>query len=237
VNTPAVVIEVCLASLRRHLPGFRGYPPTEAGEKRFAEALQVNVVSVEHLDATLKTFDEFFPTVRQIHDVALNCRPQFEPVPLDQRKEWERQYGKPEIFNLYPPDVMAMHWQAFRDMLYYTEGPGAGPVVFREAKRGYWGEAMVRALDPEWGNHGDTIAFVRNQAREMGWPKIMELNASPVPFPYVNPLDRRKRSSSGMKQIAAPITQADINRVKGVSVAVAEPSPECESEGWDDPDR
>jgi len=220
------------------LEGFRGYPPTTGGQRRFAEALQLNVLSVEHLEATLQTFDDDFPTVRQIHDVALNLRPRFEPKE-DLTEKWREEYGNPQTFK-YPADVMAMHWQAFRDLLYYTEGPGAGPVTHEQAMRGYWGQAMKRALDPEWGNHGETLDFIRKQAREMGWSKIMELTASPAPFPYTNPLHARKQIK-GFVTPGAIITQSDIDRAKHEIDRTAQQAdnsdPASESETWSDPDR
>jgi hypothetical protein len=230
MNSP-VVFEICLSFLKRYLSDFRGCPRTPAGWNRFAEALQLSAVSVEHLEAILKTFDEEFPTVRQINDVSMNLRPRYE-LKEDQRAVFEREYGKPEAFKLYPPDTLAMHWQAFRDMLYYTEGPGAGPVTYEQAMVGYWGEAVLRAIKM---GHGETLDFVREQAREFGWHALMELKDSPVPFPYTSPIDRNRRTR-GMAAIAAPaITRADIDRAQAARKSTAEVDRDLDS--WDDPDR
>lgn len=235
MRPPAIATDVAISFLRRYLSGFKGYPKNDiAGEKRFAEALQDNALSVEHLEATLKTFEDFFPTVRQIRDVAFGLRPRYE-AEVDNRKEWAREFGPPQAFA--PPGQMAMHWQAFRDMLYYTEGPA------RDMKcLAYWEEAMRRALDPKIGNHGDSIAFIRAQAHAMGWGAIMELKASPVPFPYKNPLDEMKRARH-FAQAAAPITQSDIDRAKSLRKKTVDVDREMEtresesSDSWDDPDR
>lgn len=228
-------MEICLAFLRRYLSGFQGYPRNIAGENRFAEALQANAISVEHLEEILKTFDEDFPTVRQIHDVAMNLRPRFEP-PVALAEKWEQEYGKPQPFDRYPADEMAMHWQAFRDILYYTEGPAKD---MKSPK--YWDEALRRALDPEIGNHADSIAFIRGQAREMGWPAIMALQTSPVPFPYKNPLhSKRGHPVKGFVQ-GPRITQADIAKAeqahRKTTEEVDREMDSSGSEGWDDPDR
>jgi hypothetical protein len=227
---PAVALEVCLAELREYLAGYRGYPPTEAGEKRFAAAFQENCVSVGHVRAVLKSFEEQFPTVRQIHDVALNLRPQFEPQ-QDAREEWKRDYGKPEPFDKYPSDELACHWQAFRDMLYYNEGPAVG-----SQDKGFWESALFKAER----DHAASVAFIRNQAKQMGWSAIRALSASPVPFPYENPLKRARRARA-IPQVAAPITQEDIERAEKANrekaARQAEPESQTDDEGWTDPDR
>jgi hypothetical protein len=240
MKTPGVMIEVCLAELREYLAGYRGYPPTEAGEKRFASAIQENCVSVGHVRAMLKSFEVAFPTVREIHDVALNLRPQFEQK-KDEREEWKRKYGEERPFEKYPADTLACHWQAFRDMLYYTEGPGQAELnkILGEKDRRkdieYWERARLYDLDPRNG-HAPAIEFVRRQVKDLGWPAIMELTASAERMPYTNPIKYSGRGS--MRQIAAPITQADIeaakedNRKRQAEDAKAE-----DEDGWNDPDR
>lgn len=227
MKSPDVNIDVCQVLLSEYLEGYLGYPRTAAGVRRFAVALQENCVSVGHVRGVLKSFDESFPTVRQMHDVAFGLRPQFEPQE-DTRDELEREYGKPAPFNLYPTDEMAMHWQALRDMLYYTEGPA------KDMKNvEYWEDGMRRALHPEMGNHGDSIAFVRNQAREMGWPAIMALTASPIPFPYRKP--QHGKLDRGTKDFPR-ITQADVLRAEQAR-RKSTMKVDRELDGWDDPDR
>jgi hypothetical protein len=225
-----VAMSVCTALIQELLAGYRGYPPTPAGERRFAYAVQENCISVGHARATLKAFDEGFPTVRQIYETALNLRPQFEPQE-DLIEKWKRENeGDSAPFNTCPADFMAMHWMAFRDMLYYTEGPGAGLEVFKGDQQGYWWESRKLKMDPEKG-HAKTIDFIRNQAREMGWAAIMELSASPVPFPYTNPMDRR-RKVKGFSSGEA-ITQRDVDR----AVQERKSTQQVDREVWDDPDR
>lgn len=228
MNHP-VTIEIATALMLRRIKGFRGAPRTDDGWDAFADELQAGVVSVEHMQAVLQTFDEEMPTIRQIRDVAANLRPKFE-VKRDQMAEYRRQYGAPEAFGKYPLDELAMHWQAFRDILYYTEGPAKD---MDRKGLAYWDDAKLRALDPDWGNHGETLAFIREQARQMGWGAIMELRASPVAFPYSNPM--RRRSGRLFQQIAAPITQADIDRA--IEPRKTTQQVDADLDSWDDPDR
>jgi hypothetical protein len=77
-----------------HLQGFRK-APVGVGFDRFAEVLCECSISVEHATAVVESFDNEFPTVRDIRETAHNLRPKFE-AKVNQRKEWEAQYGKPE---------------------------------------------------------------------------------------------------------------------------------------------
>jgi len=95
----AVQQSVAAGLIRFYLSGFRGYPPSEAGENVFARGLQESCLSVQHVTATLKSFDERFPTLRELLDVANALRPQFEPKENLQEK-WEREYGKPQPFDM-----------------------------------------------------------------------------------------------------------------------------------------
>ena len=99
MNRPAVALPVCIAFIRQYLSGYRGYPVTEAGETRFAQALRDVAISVEHAEAILREFIDIFPTVREIQDQAANLRPKFEPKE-DERKEWERLYGPARAIDL-----------------------------------------------------------------------------------------------------------------------------------------
>lgn len=223
MTSPAVVIEVCIALIKRYLADYQGCPRSEAGWSRFAEALQLNAVSVEHAEAILQAFDEGFPTVRQIHDVAVNLLPRFETKP-DERAEWEKKYGKPEAFKLYPPDEMACHWQAFRDILYYTEGPA------KDMKsETYWENRKFKAAQ----DHPQSMEFVRRQVAHYGWPAIMQMPAAPEPMPYRTP--DRYRNPRSFVPIASRITQADVDRAKEKRKST--PEVDRELDGWDDPDR
>src|ERR1035441_3683180 len=81
-----------------HLAGFRGYPPSEMGENVFARGLQECTVSVDHATAVVKSFQERFPTLREVVDTANNLRAKFEPQE-SQKAQWEREYGKPVPFD------------------------------------------------------------------------------------------------------------------------------------------
>lgn len=213
MNSPAVDIKICLAFLRRYLSGFQGCPRSEAGENRFAEALQSNAVSVEHLEAVLQSFDEEFPTVRQIHDISAGMRPKFEPQ-TDQHAEWERQYGKPNAF-AYPSDRVSLHWQALRDMLFYTEGPGQyelaglGSKHERAHDAEFWGDYRHRNLE----THADSVAFIRHMIEAHGWPGVRKMDSPPEPMPYTSP-NARHRPARHFANVGAPITQADIQRAE-----------------------
>ena len=172
--------------LLRTLSGFKGYPRGD-GENRFVEALCEISLSVEHAASTLLCFDGEFPTIREMREAALNLRPKFEQK-IDQRAEWEREYGKPdpgwsarfqekaagavpsvdpkERKLLYAEEKRCMLWQAIRDSLYYTEGPGG------------------RGLDQFWNaaaqgharKHPQEVAAFRAQLAESGWPTLMEVD-------------------------------------------------------------
>lgn len=92
----AVARSVC-AALLRELSGFRGYP--REGEDRFIDVLQQISISVDHARAVVYSFEENFPTIREMRDVAMNLQPKFKP-PEDMRAKWEAQYGKPQPVNV-----------------------------------------------------------------------------------------------------------------------------------------
>lgn len=252
MSSPAVASEICLAMIRECLAGYRGYPFTEAGEKRFAAALQANAVSVDHARATLAAFDELFPTVKQIHDTSFALRPQFDPTP-DPREEWERQYGKPQSFEMYPADEMACHWQAVRDALYYTEGPGmyeqAEPMLGERGLVNFWRAAMAYSAE----HHSETVEFVRDQVASLGWLALMRLAESPTsPVPYRKLSSSPRQRGRSLPKVTDRVTESDIQRAlresrNATAVAEAEDAPPAETgvatedtaddDGWDDPDR
>ncbi len=94
----AVQESVAVGLIRFHLSGFHDYPKSEAGEKVFARGLQECTVSVDHATAVIKSFDERFPTLREIITTGVNLRSQFE-LTESQRDKWEREYGKPVPFD------------------------------------------------------------------------------------------------------------------------------------------
>ena len=180
----AVQLEVIVSLMREQLSGFRGYPDTEAGELNFARRTQAVAVSVYHAAAIFASFDVAFPTAKEIHETATNLLAKFQPK--DQPyKEWERQYGKPQRFDLDPPDKAAMHWQAIRDALYYAEGPGRLKVGAKEQE--FWLEA-IRLDIRDWA---DSVVDVRAEADTYGWDEIM---GRAVPFGNFQP----KRKSHEM---------------------------------------
>jgi hypothetical protein len=96
----AVQQEVALGLIQFHLSGFRAYPPSEAGEKVFARGLQECCVSVAHAEAVLKSFDQSFPTLKELFDTAHNLREKFLPPEEPLKQRWEREYGKPVHFDI-----------------------------------------------------------------------------------------------------------------------------------------
>jgi hypothetical protein len=224
MKSPDVTIDVCLALLQESLAGFRYFPATAAGERRFAFALQENCVSVGHVRAVLESFDESFPTVKEIHDAAWNLRAQFEPQE-DSLAELRRKYGNPEAFNV-PADELSVHWRAFRDALYYTEGPGIAK------DRSFWEAALARDLDPKW-NHKASIDWVRDYCRTVGWEAARKQETAPTGMPYKSPIEKRRVKS--FAAVGAPITQADIDRASERRKTTAEVDRDLDS--WSDPDR
>ena len=94
-----MAIEYVVASgILQRLCGFPGYPratdPQQLppGLGRFIEVLAESSVNVAHANAVIESFDQQFPTVREIRETALSMRAKYE-VSEDQRKEWEAQYG------------------------------------------------------------------------------------------------------------------------------------------------
>lgn len=180
--------------LLRQLSGFRGYPKAirlaeggldTQGEDRFVDCLCEISLSVEHALAIVESFDGEFPTIRELRDTALNLRPKFE-AKIDQRKQWEAEYGKPDpgfsarILDtamgstaidpairkrLHAEESRAMLWQAIRDSLYYTEGPGRRVDQF-------WAEAAAK----HGRNHPQEVAAFRVQLRESGWDVLMAVD-------------------------------------------------------------
>jgi hypothetical protein len=177
-------------TLLRQLSGFKGYPKGE-GEKRFIEVLCESAVSVEHATAIVEAFDGDFPTVRMIRDTAFGLRPKFEVTP-DQRREWEAKYGPPDTaFSRrmaqmaagatdkpapadpearrmqYAEEKRCMLWQAIRDSIYYTEGPGS-----RDGPDAFWTPAM----DRHNRNHPQEVAAFRAQLAESGWDALLAVD-------------------------------------------------------------
>ncbi len=91
----AVGKTIALSLIRGELSGFRGYPFNEAGEDRFARELATVSLSVGHARAIVESFEETFPTIKELRDVASNLRPKFEQAE-NLREIWEMQYGKPD---------------------------------------------------------------------------------------------------------------------------------------------
>jgi hypothetical protein len=204
-------------ALFQSLSGFRGYPKPGPGEDHFVEAFQFSVVSVAHARAVIASFDGVMPTVREIRDSAFNLRPQFETT-VDQRKEWEAKYGPPDPMwsaNLVStlagkPDPIArnrqhqeerraMLWQAIRDSLYYTEGPGSGrPSDFWQA-----------AAEGQKRNHPDEVAAFRLELQQSGWDNLMAYDWAKGSFP---PAARRQVASGAVVVLEHPVTAEDVQR-------------------------
>lgn len=171
-------------AILRQLSGFKGYPRDEAGETRFVEVLCEASLSVEHAVAVTQAFDGGFPTVKEIRDTAFSLREKFKPK-VDPREQWEKEYGKPNPAwsadlsgkaagmtatmdpqvrkQQYIEERRSMLWQAIRDSLYYTEGPGAhGPNDF-------WNTAMKSHNR----KHAPEVAAFRAELAQHGWDELM----------------------------------------------------------------
>jgi hypothetical protein len=205
-------------SFIRQLSGFQGYPRTDEARARFAEVLCEVSLSVEHALAIIWAFEENFPTLKEIRDAAFNLRPKFEPK-VDQREQWEKEYGKPdpawsarfaekaagmtatvdpkERKRLYAEEKRAMLWQAIRDSLYYTEGPGArGPDQF-------WSAAAQKHAR----NHPAEVAAFRVQLAESGWDTLMA-----VDWLKSMPVAPARPAAHSIALGGRPITAEDVNR-------------------------
>lgn len=241
----AVELAVCVSLIRSELAGYQGYPHTVVGEERFGRALQEVVVSVDHAIAVLQKFTEKFPTVQNIIDVALNLKPQFErqESELDRMR---REFGEPQKFTA-PADIMALHWQAIRNQLYWTGGPGVGELhklygsKDRQWSEGYWREA----LNDSANIHGDTLEFIMELIKRIGWPAAMAMNDAPPGMPYTHPL----KPARAIPHTAKIINEMDIRQAEreyhaqrqAAAVEVIEPEYEVLNptvdDSWEDPDR
>jgi hypothetical protein len=217
-------------ALFQALSGFRGYPKPGPGEDHFVEAFQSSVVSVAHARAVIASFDGVMPTVREIRDSAFALRPQFE-ISVDQRKEWESKYGPPDpmwsqalvdklVAKSAPMDPMerkrqhtedrrAMLWQAIRDSIYYTEGPGKVELdnmlgkQERDFSRKFWREAAQRNQQA----HSVDVALFRIELESSNWEELMRYNWEKGPTAPEAVLHRLPSAIP----LANPITQSDID--------------------------
>lgn len=201
--------------LLRQLSGFKGYPRGE-GESRFIDALCEISLSVEHAIAIVESFDAEFPTIREMRDTALNLRPKYEPK-VNEREKWEREYGKPDTgfssrildsamgATSMDPESRRRHhveerrgmlWQAIRDSLYYSEGPGSG------RPSDFW----QKAADDHKRNHPQEVTAFRAQLSQSGWDTLMAIDWTKA---IHNAPIRRTQSVAPV--LAHPITQSDID--------------------------
>src|ERR1017187_9494573 len=215
--------------LLRTLSGFRGYPRGD-GEAPFVETLCEISLSVEHASSTLLCFDAEFPTIRELRDAALNLRPKFE-AKRDQHAEWEREYGPPDLAwsrrfaqgatenaptvdpqarkRQHQEERRAMLWQAIRDSIYYTEGPGKIELdntlgaKERNFSRQFWRDAANR--NPK--NHPEEVAAFRAELQESSWDKLMAYDWVRGTFP---PAAQRRTLPDA--PLPGAITEADVKR-------------------------
>jgi hypothetical protein len=200
---------------RHQLEGFPRYPRN--ADSRFLEVFNEQCLSVAHARAVANSFREKMPSLQDIIDVAVNLRVQFE-LKEPERVRWEREYGPPKpnwSINLvgkpHEQQKRRMLWEAIRDSVYYTEGPGRASIERisnpdkRKADRDFWtGQALrMRA------NHSAELEAFRRDDLSRGWDDLMKEDwANEVPEAVT--LQEFKR-----------ITQADINRVKAQRMLAA----------------
>ncbi len=200
------------------LSGFRGFPKPGLGKDRFVQVFQESVVSVDHARAVIATFDDQMPTLREIRDTAYTLRAKFEP-PVDQRAQWEKEYGPPDPEwsrkfaegadkttpavdpiarkRQYQEERRAMLWQAIRDSLYYTEGPGSA------RPDDFWATAARKHQK----NHPEEVAAFRAELQQSSWDKLMAYDWVRGTFP---PAAQRRTLPAA--PLPGAITEADIKR-------------------------
>jgi hypothetical protein len=108
---------------------------------------------------------------------------------------WSRRMESATTAN-YPDQKRAMLWQAIRDSIYYTEGPGSNGQPDR-----FWSPAMEKHNR----NHPAEVAAFRIQLAESGWPVLMAvdwLKSMPV-------MARPQRAPVAV--LEKPVTQKDID--------------------------
>jgi hypothetical protein len=160
---------IALAKVRRYLSPLRGYNRMPEAESRLVEVVQSVCVSVEHLDATLETFDAEYPTLAEIKNVALNLRDRYLPKQPSQRERWEKEYGPPNpewSRSLLRTGISAMgdakaqhkaerynmKVQALKDSVYYSTPAGQDEINAitrkedRIASRRFWADAIANNL-------------------------------------------------------------------------------------------
>jgi hypothetical protein len=220
MKIPSALALPVAAALFEKLSGFRGFPKPGIGKVRFVQVFQQSVISVDHARAVIATFDDQMPTLREIRDTAYTLRSKFEP-PVDQRQQWEKEYGPPDLEwsqrfaegatataltvdpaarkRQHQEERRAMLWQAIRDSLYYTEGPGSG------RPSDFWQTAMEKHKR----NHPDEVAAFRLELQQSGWDNLMAYDWAKGSFP---PAARRQGASGAVVVLEDPITAEDVQR-------------------------
>jgi hypothetical protein len=89
------VTSLVAQSILRQLSGFRGYPQTKEGEAHFVREFQRVCLSVAHAEATVKSFDQDFPTIKEIRETAFTLRSKFQHQPTE-KEIWEKEFGTPD---------------------------------------------------------------------------------------------------------------------------------------------
>lgn len=191
----AVMRSVSDGMFRHQLEGFEKYP--RGRDSRFLEVFNEHLVSVDHGRAVVETFRDKMPTLQDIIDTALNLRPRFE-VTVSQREQWEREYGPPEPFTI-PGGVAAMA---------RTEE--------REIDR-LWRHVLAFLRARNFENTKRDIQFVPigrcwQIARALGFEMNGHQSAEIRRYEETNPKSREFLPAKLTAR--APITQADIDRVK-----------------------
>jgi hypothetical protein len=197
------------ALFRHHLEGFKGYPRER--DAKFLEVFNECCLSVDHARAVLDSFTVAMPTLQDIKDTAWNLRERFEAHEPEQ-KRWQREYGPPDpnwtrnLIGSYAQQKAKMQWQAIRDAVYYTEGPGrlsleriADPEQRRHDQQ-FWSRQAIRIRQ----EHAELLAIFR-QELSRGWDDLMKedwVNEAPAVAVAPQPSSRPK------------ITQADFDALK-----------------------
>lgn len=172
----------------RALSGLPGYPRLPEGEAWTADRLCGFVLSVDHARATLAAFEDHFPTLKELRDVADNLRERFaapQPSEVDRWKAegatFDPAWSEKLLSKLADPAQFAaeMRRQSIRDALWYTEHPKGRAELEeihgkaqRSADQKFWDDAR-RHHERE---HADEVQQIRAEMQEPGaWDEYLEV--------------------------------------------------------------
>lgn len=183
-----------------HLRGLAGDPLVTEAYERLARVIMTVALSVEHARATLESFQDGFPSPRELKDALYNSRVRFqEPEPPPARPEPDIEFHNQILETLAGKldQFQQMRVQAIQDMLYYTEGPGKNETH----DRAYWTTARIKDLR-------DFPALV-SALRAGRTPTAEEIGTRPV----------KSRFQKPGPSVTPPVTDTEIEAEKNYRAA------------------